>query len=381
MVAKRSMLTISIAKVVTIVLCANLATTQRPPQRVGTFGDNKFDFVKAEETGEWDEEWDGVPLPSFRSHAVLTPINKWYKFACTPEAIKDNRHYFCDEKGRIRCLPGWQNEKKMCKVPDCTVNNRTCVNGNCSSPFICDCNIGWTGQHCEKCVRLPGCVNGYCETSFQCKCHEGYEGMTCEKAICEGCVHGDCHMPGMCACHPGWTGPNCTECVKRSSCEYGRCVNRPFECQCYSGYKGITCEIPVCKVGCNETGGYCQHPELCNCRDGYEGEECSQCMKRHGCQNGYCNEPFECICFDGWKGHFCDTQDDIDGNWGAWEQWTDCDPVPNTRKCMRKRLRYCQNPAPKGDGKYCSLDGSSCEENERCFDCIYGNERRDLNIL
>ena len=33
-------------------------------------------------------EWDGVPLPSFRSHAVLTPINKWYKFACTPEAIK-----------------------------------------------------------------------------------------------------------------------------------------------------------------------------------------------------------------------------------------------------------------------------------------------------
>ena len=55
-------------------------------------------------------------------------------------------------------------------------------------------------------------------------------------------------------CHPGWTGPNCTECVKRSSCEYGRCVNRPFECQCYSGYKGITCEIPVCKVGCNETG-------------------------------------------------------------------------------------------------------------------------------
>ena len=57
--------------------------------------------------------------------------------------LQDNRHYFCDEKGRIRCLPGWQNEKKMCKVPDCTVNNRTCVNGNCSSPFICDCNIGW----------------------------------------------------------------------------------------------------------------------------------------------------------------------------------------------------------------------------------------------
>ena len=41
---------------------------------------------------------------------------------------------------------------------------------------------------------------------------------------------------------------------------------------------------------------------------------------------------------------------------------------------MRKRLRYCQNPAPKGNGKYCSLDGSSCEENERCYDCIYGSD-------
>ena len=47
---------------------------------------------------------------------------------------------------------------------------------------------------------------------------------------------------------------NCTECVKRSNCEYGRCINRPFECICYSGYSGIVCDIPVCKLGCNKTG-------------------------------------------------------------------------------------------------------------------------------
>ena len=35
---------------------------------------------------------------------------------------------------------------------------------------------------------------------------------------------------------------------------------------------------------------------------------------------------------------------------------------------MRKRMRYCTNPPPAGDGKYCSLDGSSCEDRERCFD-------------
>ena len=64
-----------------------------------------------------------------------------------------------------------------------------------------------------------------------------------------------------------------------------------------------------------------------------------------------------------------------DGNWGQWEPWSDCDPVPNAKKCMRKRTRYCTDPPPKGEGKYCSLDGSSCEENERCFDCFYGNDQ------
>ena len=55
---------------------------------VGTLGEESFNFEVAELNGDWDEEWDGVPDSSFRSHAVLTPINKWFKFACTPEAIK-----------------------------------------------------------------------------------------------------------------------------------------------------------------------------------------------------------------------------------------------------------------------------------------------------
>ena len=62
--------------------------------------------------------------------------------------FKENRHFFCDEKGRIRCLPGWSDEQKMCLVPDCRIGNGNgngtgCVNGNCSRPYICDCNIGW----------------------------------------------------------------------------------------------------------------------------------------------------------------------------------------------------------------------------------------------
>ena len=55
---------------------------------VGTLGEESFDFEVAELNGDWDVEWNGVPDSSFRSHAVLTPINKWFKFSCTPEAIK-----------------------------------------------------------------------------------------------------------------------------------------------------------------------------------------------------------------------------------------------------------------------------------------------------
>ena len=55
---------------------------------VGTLGEESFDFEVAELNGDWDVEWNGVPDSSFRSHAVLTPIDKWFKFACTPEAIK-----------------------------------------------------------------------------------------------------------------------------------------------------------------------------------------------------------------------------------------------------------------------------------------------------
>ena len=58
----------------------------------------------------------------------------------------------------------------------------------------------------------------------------------------------------VCSCHPGWSGDNCTECEPRDDCVYGRCVTRPFECVCYSGFQGKSCEEPICKIGCNETG-------------------------------------------------------------------------------------------------------------------------------
>ena len=34
-------------------------------------------------------------------------------------------------------------------------------------------------------------------------------------------------------------------------CQFGRCINEPFECACYDGYNGSSCEVPICRKGCH----------------------------------------------------------------------------------------------------------------------------------
>ena len=56
-----------------------------------------------------------------------------------------------------------------------------CVQGNCTAPNTCTCELGWFGPDCARCVCLPGCVYGTCEKPFECRCNEGYTGLYCDK--------------------------------------------------------------------------------------------------------------------------------------------------------------------------------------------------------
>ena len=89
-------------------------------------------------------------------------------------------HYICDKHGNVLCLPGWQKEGKFCSEAICSP---PCVTGqgNCTKPDVCECEVGWTGQDCSKCVCLPGCIHGFCHKPFECKCEAGWEGMFCDK--------------------------------------------------------------------------------------------------------------------------------------------------------------------------------------------------------
>ena len=57
--------------------------------------------------------------------------------------LQASRTYFCDSEGKIHCLPGWTDEHRLCQTPICAINGQTCVHGNCSKPYTCECEIGW----------------------------------------------------------------------------------------------------------------------------------------------------------------------------------------------------------------------------------------------
>ena len=65
------------------------------------------------------------------------------------------------------------------------------------------------------------------------------------------CVHGYCSSPGVCTCHPGYTGDKCEICETHPGCVYGYCDDAPFQCKCFDGYTGYFCDEPICSEGCH----------------------------------------------------------------------------------------------------------------------------------
>ena len=144
-----------------------------------------------------------------------------------------------------------------------------CVNGGCSNPGECFCNVGWSGLLCnvangspvatkglgtcvfsnvtttckladgvprndcppgysvvgnQACLDIPGYDVNVCGKT----CCDGWSGPTCTTgmllllalllsslalicgaAVCNSCLNGNCTAAYTCTCNAGWTGANC----------------------------------------------------------------------------------------------------------------------------------------------------------------------------
>ncbi|MGC4119656.1 MAG: clostripain-related cysteine peptidase [Myxococcales bacterium] len=177
----------------------------------------------------------------------------------------------------------------------------------------CQCLLGYTGAHCEKCVSgsamsdagecapPPSCMthgedycgHGKCEAGSppECVCNAGYVGERCD--ACADGFHKD--AAGVCS-----PIPDCTKSAWR--CYHGSCNGgSPGKCQCETGWEGDRCER--CAGGYRLVDGSCLHEDCatlnvlcdghgtcsdteqgvsCTCDDGFVTLDEEHCVPAHG---------------------------------------------------------------------------------------------------
>ncbi|XP_041342887.1 sushi, nidogen and EGF-like domain-containing protein 1 isoform X6 [Pyrgilauda ruficollis] len=128
---------------------------------------------------------------------------------------------------RVCRVPGvWSDPPECDEIDEC--QSQPCLNGGqCKdrvSAFLCLCEPGYTGYHCElevdACESDPCQNGGECESyggSYLCVCPEGFFGYHCETAS-DPCFSSPCGSRGYClpsngthscTCKVSYTGKNC----------------------------------------------------------------------------------------------------------------------------------------------------------------------------
>lgn len=136
-----------------------------------------------------------------------------------------------------------------------------------------------------------------------------------------------------------------SECDDFDSCKSNPCLNgvcydklEGFECKCFYGFYGKTCERNVD-----------------DCVD-------NACENNATCKDGASS--YTCLCSDGFKGTLCEIAK-VDGGWGKWSEWSPCSVTCGNG--TKNRHRYCNNPAPDNGGLDCpgiATDHTVCAMDE-----------------
>lgn len=228
----------------------------------------------------------------------------------------------------------------------CAANGSTCnYHGTCGDNTTfnaCMCDVGYTGEHCERCdyfhypqdVDTPTCTP--CLSTDKCGGHG-----TCNP-LNGSCI---CDFPfagsnGTCnACVDGYWGPSCTMCPGLSS-NTSSCMGRGLcdddfagdgTCACNPGFAGSACQFSSAQA-CNNHGSVYASPLDsiigCTCDTGFAPPNCQACLpdyygptcKRCGPETcsgtgeyfatgskGRCQIDGSCLCDEKYAGANCET--------------------------------------------------------------------------
>ncbi|KAF6731987.1 delta-like protein 2 [Oryzias melastigma] len=226
---------------------------------------------------------------------------------------------------------------------DCTCNM---TNSRCDESGICRCDPGWGGEHCDRCVLMPGCVHGSCQQPWQCTCEPGWGGRFCDKdlSVCSSqqpCQNGaTCTMKDngdfTCLCPQGFHGRLCqrrsgpchqsrSPCKNGGLCEDADGFAAELSCRCLAGFTGPRCETDIddCRMKPCANNAVCLdgiNRFSCVCPGGFTGRFCTvnldDCASRPCLNGGRCLDlagGFRCICQLGFMGNTCDTS--LSSNW------------------------------------------------------------------
>uniref|UniRef100_A0A3B3DXS0 Delta-like 2 homolog (Drosophila) n=1 Tax=Oryzias melastigma TaxID=30732 RepID=A0A3B3DXS0_ORYME len=201
------------------------------------------------------------------------------------------------------------------------------------------CDPGWGGEHCDRCVLMPGCVHGSCQQPWQCTCEPGWGGRVCSSQ--QPCQNGaTCTMKDngdfTCLCPQGFHGRLCqrrsgpchqsrSPCKNGGLCEDADGFAAELSCRCLAGFTGPRCETDIddCRMKPCANDAVCLdgiNRFSCVCPGGFTGRFCTvnldDCASRPCLNGGRCLDlagGFRCICQLGFMGNTCDTS--LSSNW------------------------------------------------------------------
>ena len=266
-----------------------------------------------------------------------TAVNCNADEACFTTRSLISQHYHLGCRKRSSCPNGTSNSTKTCD--ECCSYN-LCNAGGCGEqgypatrgPVCYDCEYH-NYQH--PCTTIDICSTGEeCSIKGQSEFGDQVLNSGCKlRHVCQSETPGPSAIIGKRSIHTVRSSSTilCNNCCSHdlcnfncsidpcnpSPCQHGSCSSdgSSFQCQCDSGWLGLTCQqldycasSPCVNGACvNDLQGF-----HCECHNGYYGNLCENvnfCLSSP-CIHGTClnnQTSFTCKCFQGWNDTQCDT--------------------------------------------------------------------------